>query len=129
MARGLVLVGLLAVGTAAGCSRVPTPPLGAGDYDSEAAQLTLVAALDAWKDGKAEALTRRQPPIRFVDDDLSSGYHLVSYRLSRPDAPVRPFQSVAVELRVRGRQGKIVERAVGYQVALQPRLAVIRSDQ
>ncbi|MHC5545016.1 hypothetical protein ACYOEI_42815, partial [Singulisphaera rosea] len=88
----------------------------------------LVAALDAWKKGEARSLARRDPPIRFVDDDLAAGLRLVEYELEEPDAPLLPFKDVPVILSMRDARGKTVRRETSYQVATDPKLAVLRSD-
>lgn len=117
LALGLLLV------TGACSSRPPLPP-----YDSKQAEHTLVATLDAWKQGQAYLLAQRVPPIRFEDEDYRSGLWLTDYRLSAPEIGVRAFVDVPVTLSLRDRQGKGFEKNVAYQIALEPRLAVLRSD-
>lgn len=117
LALGLLLI----VGSCS--SRPPLPP-----YDSKQAEQTLVTALDAWKQGQAYLLAQRVPSIRFEDEDYRSGLWLADYRLSSPDAGIRAFVDVPVTLTLRDRQGNAVEKTVAYQVALEPHLAVLRSD-
>jgi hypothetical protein len=61
-----------------GCSE-KSRPAPDGSYDSERASTALVAALDAWKKSDVKSLTKRNPPIRFVDDDLLAGFRLSDY--------------------------------------------------
>ena len=120
-----VLTLLLIVAT--GCSRSgpsPTDPA----YDSDQARSTLTSALDAWKKGEAKALTRRNPPIRFVDDDLAAGLRLNDFEIQDPHGPIALHQDVPVSLSLRDRRGKVINREVHYQIALSPGLAVLRSD-
>ena len=113
---------------AAGCSG------GAGtdseaSFDSEKARGALVTSLEAWKKGEAKSLSKRQPPIRFEDDDLLSGLRLADYEIEEPDAPIKPHQDVEVILMMKDRQGKNVRREARYQVGLDPSLTVLRSDR
>jgi hypothetical protein len=92
------------------------------------ARQTLVTALEAWKAGKAASLASADPPIRFVDDDLSTGWQLMDYRLHQPEQTIQAFQTVFVDLTLRDRQGRRVNQTVGYQIAVYPRLVVLRAD-
>jgi hypothetical protein len=112
---------------AAGCSGGAEPAVGSR-YDPEQAKAALVAALDAWKKGEARALARRNPPIRFVDDDLAAGMRLSDYEIEEPDAPVSLHKNIAVILSLRDARGRVVRRETYYQVATEPGLAVLRSD-
>jgi hypothetical protein len=98
-------------------------------FDSEKAQTVLVASLDAWKKGEAKSLAKRNPPIRFEDDDLLSGFQLSDYEIEEPDSPIKPHKDVEVILMLRDRQGKHVRREATYQVGLTPGLSVLRSDR
>jgi hypothetical protein len=113
---------------AAGCSQ-GTKPVVESHHDSEQARTALVAALDAWRQGKAKTLVQRQPPIRFVDDDFLMGFHLSDYALEEPDATIDLHKDVPVILVLRDSKGKTVRREARYQVATEPRLAVLRSDR
>ena len=95
---------------------------------SEQAEQTLVAALVAWKEGRPHSLAKRDPAIRFVDDDQRSGLQLVDYEITHEPAEIRPFQNVAIRLSLKDRQGRILEKSVTYQVGVEPKLTVLRSD-
>jgi len=123
-ATRLTLLGIGLILSAAGCSRAREMR----DFDSDAAKRTLVAALDAWKKGQAASLERHVPPIRFIDDDLSAGLQLIGYDLRSPNRNIRFGESILVELQLRSKQGKAIQRTAAYQVALTPRLAVFRVD-
>jgi hypothetical protein len=116
---------LLAV--VSGCSG-PSRPAPEAPYDSEQAKTALIAALDAWKKGEAKSLTKRDPPIRFVDDDLLAGLRLSDYEIEEPDRPFKLHQDVAVILSLRDARGQRVRREARYQVGTVPTLAVLRSD-
>jgi len=120
-----MLLALLIV--TAGCSRGTEPAVGAR-YDSEQARTALIAALDAWKKGEARALARRDPPIRFVDEDCAAGLRLSDYEIEDPDAPAGPHENIHVILALRDARGNVVQRETKYQVATEPALAVLRSD-
>jgi hypothetical protein len=121
-----VLPVLLAVLT--GCSG-SSRPASEASYDAETARDALVAALDAWKKGEAKSLARRNPPIRFDDDDLIAGFRLSDYEIDEPDLPVKRHQDVSVRLSLRDAQGRSIQREACYQVGTEPTLAVLRSDR
>jgi hypothetical protein len=113
---------------AIGCAR--TAPQGeAAKYDPDRARDALVAAMEAWKKGQAGTLAKRQPPIRFVDDDFVAGMSLVEYEVDEPDAPIALHTDVLVILSLKDRRGKPVRREAHYQIATEPALAVLRSDR
>ena len=118
-------VWLLIVAT--GCSGGKSLP-DAPAYDSDQARSALVAALDAWKQGDAQKLPRRTPPIRFVDDDLVAGLKLSEYEIQDSDAPIALHQNVAVSLSLRDKRGKVINREAHYQIGITPGLAVLRTD-
>lgn len=97
-------------------------------FDAQLARETLRTALEAWKQKQTRSLTTRQPPIRFVDDDLVAGCTLTDYELGEPDLTIGAFQSIPVTLVLRDRRGMTTRRAASYQVTLNPSLAVLRSN-
>lgn len=113
---------------ASGCLRGDAPVADV-PQDPGRARSALVAALDAWKDGQAKALPRRNPPIRLADEDLAAGWRLTEYEIEEPDAPVVPNKDVAVILSLRDAKGKTARREARYQVSTEPGLAVLRSDR
>jgi hypothetical protein len=112
----------------AGCSGRGEPPVETR-YDPEQARTALIAALDAWKKGEGKSLSKRNPPIRFVDDDLLAGLRLSDYEIEEPDLPFKPHKDVSVILALRDARGKSVRREARYQVGTDPTLAVLRSDR
>lgn len=120
--REFHLVVVLAL--AAGCTKTDS----SNQYDTGEARKTLVGALDAWKLGRAGQLMKRQPPIRFVDDDWQGGWQLVDFQVGESTGLFGPFKDVPVTLTVRERGGRTIGKRVTYQVALEPALAVLRSD-
>jgi hypothetical protein len=121
-----VLPVLLAALTGCSGSSQPSPE---APYDAEKARTALVAALDAWKKGEAKSLMKRNPPIRFVDDDLLAGLRLSDYEIEEPDTPIRLHEDVEVILSLRDARGKSIRREARYQVGTYPALAVLRSDR
>jgi len=119
--KSFLLVGVL---LAAGCWSKPALP----PYNSQRAEEILVLALDAWKQGRVGALARRDPPVRFEDDDYRNGLRLTDYRLPQRRRPIQPFDDVQVTLLLRNRWGNKVEKAVVYQIMLTPDPAVLRND-
>lgn len=98
------------------------------EEDRELARETLLAALDAWKAGDTTALAKRDPPIRFSDDEQLSGLKLTEYELIDEEAPIDPFRDVEVELTLRDARGETLQKVAKYQVGLDPSLTVLRSD-
>ena len=117
--------GLLAVSVSSfGCAtRTPTAV-----EDSARAKYILVAALEAWKDGQVKSLSSRTPPIRFADDDQRAGLILVDYGFKNEEAGIKPFQDVPIVLLLRNRDGRTLTKTAAYQVAVDPVLTVLRSD-
>ncbi len=118
--------GLAVLVLAAGCSssQLPADDLA---YDSGRAKELLVTVLDDWKQRRALD-PRRQTPIRFADDDWTAGLHLVDYRINEDGFPLRPFKNVKVALTLRDRQGNVLQKQAAYQIVLEPRPAVLRTD-
>lgn len=112
-----------------GCSGGTELPTSGPDYDSDQARSALVTALEAWKKGEAQALPKRKPAIRLVDDDLTTGLKLSDYEIQEPDRPITMHMNVEVILSLRDARGKTVRREATYQVATSPALAVMRSDR
>ncbi|HEY0981775.1 hypothetical protein [Schlesneria sp.] len=98
------------------------------EQDPELARQTLETVLQAWKDGKTGTLAKRNPPIRFVDDDLLAGNQLLGFELEDESIPIIPYQTVRVELELRTPQGEAVSKTVQYQVGIDPGLTVLRGD-
>jgi hypothetical protein len=111
----------------AGCTGAPELPAELR-YDSDQARNALVTALDAWKKGDARTLARRNPPIRFRDDDFMAGLKLSDYEVEEPDRAIELHKDVEVILSLRDARGKVIRREARYQVATKPGLAVLRSD-
>jgi hypothetical protein len=120
--RRLVLIALCLI---LGCSQ-GVPEWQADESDRRLELLTI--SLEAWKAGSVAGLARRNPPIRFVDDDWAAGRQLMAYRHEDPDSLSLPFENVFVTLTFQAADGKTVERKVGYQIALIPAFAVLRSE-
>lgn len=99
-----------------------------GDSDSDSAAEVLTAALDAWKAGNVKSLTQREPPIRFADDDCAAGMQLVEYELEDEAPAIHPFQNVRIALQLKNKQGKLTNVIASYQVATEPALTVLRSN-
>src|ERR1044071_3770971 len=103
----IFLICVFAVPLACGCTGSPSPAMNPS-FDSDKAKQALTTVLDAWKQGKVSALPKQKPPIRFVDEDYIHGMRLTNYRIVQSDAPIRPFEGVAVELDLVNRQGQAI---------------------
>ena len=124
--RSLPRIGVvLSLVLATGCA--PQTPESTAE-ESDTAMETLTTALDAWKLGAVDGLARRDPAIRFDDDDCLAGWHLTGYELETPDIAIQPYENVRVNLTLRDPRGNAVERMVGYQVSLTPVPSVLRSE-
>lgn len=109
-----------------GCQRLGTQQQLA--TESEEAQQTLTMALGAWKAGEVKSLLRREPPIRFVDDDLVSGMKLTDFNVNPGKRLAADVYVLIAELVLQDRSGRVFERKATYQVGLSPDLTVLRSD-
>ncbi|MCC6124083.1 MAG: hypothetical protein IT426_03915 [Pirellulales bacterium] len=115
---------MFAVLFAAGCSSSAPAP----QYDSQKAKDVLFLALETWKQNRAGTLAKGNPPLRFEDEDNRAGFRLVEYRLEDAQQMLRPFADVRVKLSLLDPRGKLIEKTVTYQVALEPALSVLRND-
>ncbi len=115
----------LSVLAAAGCGRSKT--FDDPGYDSQRAVAALRTTLEAWQQGRVRELPRRDPAIRFVDEDYASGRRLARFELRDHETRIGPFRGVPVLLVLQER-GKTVERIVSYQITLDPTISVLRSD-
>ena len=123
-----ILSALALLALAAGCSRSQSPVADDLTYDSMRPKELLVTVLDAWKQRRAVDLRRRQPPIRFADDDWTGGWHLVEYEINEGGFPLRPFKNIKVALTLRDRQGNVLQKQATYQIVLHPGPSVLRTD-
>jgi hypothetical protein len=121
MIRRTLLAAIFA--SLAGCSPKYEDPT----YDVGEAQKALTTTLDAWKQGAIPTLSKRQPPIKFIDDDSRSGLTLTSYEIV-DSSTIGPFKDVAVKLELKTHDGRIVSRAATYQISLKPVISISRSD-
>jgi hypothetical protein len=92
--------------------------------DPELARQALRDALDAWQRGTAHDASA----VRVADEDWLAGSKLVSYRVSDRDQPLGAHLRCRVDLTLRDARGKTVARKAVYDVATDPRPAVIRLD-
>jgi len=125
MSRRL-LIGLLTLSACiTGCDwSKPAPD---PNYDGDRAKEVLLDVLETWKQGQARTLAKRNPPVRFVDDDYVEGATLLDYHLVDPAQNVAPYDSVPVVIKVKT-GGGVIERTTVYQVTLDPKTAVLRAE-
>jgi hypothetical protein len=112
---------LIVAALAAGCGPELPPPVDPADA---AAQLRTV--LDAWKAGEPfDALGSRNPPVVFNEPLWRDGASLVSYELGEVQLHGRQG-TCKVKLTVQDKDGKLVERRVGYQIDTTPAVVIVR---
>lgn len=117
---------VVAVLATVGCNRTATET---AQQDFSRARETLVVALDAWKQGKAPSLARRDPPIRFVDDDCVAGWQLSDFEIPDDKAGRNTkVTSLRANLTLDRNGSPTVRRAAMYQISFEPRLTVLRAD-
>lgn len=125
MSRRLLLGLLTLAACAAGCDwSKPAPD---PNYDGDRAKEVLLDVLETWKQGQARTLAKRNPPVRFVDDDYVEGATLLDYHLVDPAQIIAPYDSVPVVIKVKT-GGGVIERTTVYQVTLDPKIAVLRAE-
>ncbi|WP_437202365.1 hypothetical protein [Planctomicrobium sp. SH664] len=96
-------------------------------YHQHAREL-LLRCLDAWRNRDTRSLTSGTDRVRFVDDDLRSGWNLLAYQLVNPDQKLRPFEGIPVTLELEDKAKKKRTVVAYYQISLTPRLTVLRAD-
>lgn len=121
-ALGAALILLAAIGCGRGGATVPP-------VEAEQARQALRVALDAWKAGEPyDALAKRSPPVRVIDEDWLAGLKLESYEVGARDRALGPTLRCPVTLRLRDRAGKSIRKLVAFDVATGPSPSVIRQD-
>ena len=112
---------LVAVALAAGCGPELPPAVDPGEAGTQ-----LRAVLDAWKAGEPfDSLERRNPPVVFNEPLWRGGATLVGYELGEVQLHGRQG-TCKVKLTVVDRDGKTVERRVGYQIDTTPAVVITR---
>lgn len=120
-----VVFGALALAVS-GCGGGPP---GASLAPSETRARELVSAcLEAWKDGGADGLSGRQPPIRFTDPDLAAKSSLVGYSIGASGRSFGHVVELPARLEVKDRRGRTRSVEAAYQVAVEPGAAVHRVE-
>jgi hypothetical protein len=105
-----------------------TPGCGTGGYrvDPQTAQDVLKSTLDRWKlGGNIEDPKSQSPPVVVQDSDWQAGAALVDYRVIEEKAENANLRC-AVELTVKGTDGKDVTKRVSYLVTTSPNRTVFR---
>lgn len=120
MRRPLLL--LAALVTVTGCGSPPLDPtVNAGDAGTQ-----LRAALDAWKAGEPlDGLAGKTPPIIFTEPLWKDGARLLAYELGEVGLSGRQGRCT-VKMSLRLKDGKSVERKIGYQIDTVPRVVIVR---
>ena len=111
----LLLVGMSAIGC------------GDSEEDLEVARQSVVAALEAWKQGETpDQLQTRTPPIEFHDDDWQNDAKLHDYKVKKVyrDTDGRPRCVVVLSVERRG--GKVVSVQLTYQANTDPKIVIDR---
>jgi len=112
---------LFAVTLAAGCGPELPPPV---DPANAAAQLR--TALDAWKAGEPfEKLETRSPPVVFNEPLWRDGAKLLGYELGEVQLHGRQG-TCKVKLTIVDKDGRTVERRIGYQIDTTPVVVITR---
>jgi hypothetical protein len=112
---------LVAVALAAGCGPELPPPVDPADAGAH-----LRAVLDAWKAGEPfDSLERRNPPVVFNEPLWRDGAKLKSYELGEVQLHGRQG-TCKVKVTVVDKDGKTVERRIGYQIDTTPAVVITR---
>jgi hypothetical protein len=112
---------LLVVGLAAGCGPELPPPVDPGEAGTQ-----LRTVLDAWKAGDAfDSLASRTPPVVFNEPLWRDGAKLVSYEVGEVQLHGRQG-TCKVKLTVQDKDGKAVERRIGYLIDTTPAVVITR---
>jgi hypothetical protein len=110
---------------ATGCGQGSRPETA----NSDRAQATLHAALDAWKAGETpDALAAQSPPIHVKDVDWKGGFRLVGYRTESDGKLVGYDMNYPVVLELRSPKGVSLRKTAVYTVTTSPGLLVSRQE-
>jgi hypothetical protein len=111
------------VALVSGCGKTVAPD---EPVDPAKAKEVLTAALDAWKGGAAYgALESRSPPVVFAEPLWEGGATLNSYELGTVELTGRQGRCT-VKLSLTTKDGKPMERRVGYLIDTAPRAVIVR---
>ena len=95
--------------------------------DKPAARESLVAFLEAWKQGRPPAEFKEQSPEVVVrDPDWESGQKLVSYRVVEDQADDGTNLHPSVELVLRDERGRTRNQKITYVVGTDPVVTIFR---
>jgi hypothetical protein len=108
-----------------GCGTGPGP---VSPVEFPRAKGLVVAALNAWKEGRTADLTVGGRPLRFEDEDARAGLALVSYQVREPPAGWTEAVGLAVTLSLRDAKGRRILRHAEYLVTPRPDPVVRRED-
>lgn len=105
-----------------GCGGPELPP----PVDTEDAGQQLSTALDSWKRGEPyKGLESRDPPIVINEPLWRDGTKLLSYELGAVELHGRQGRCT-VKLALQDKDGKQLERRIGYQIDTVPRVVIVR---
>ena len=115
-----------ALALAAGCSKGPEK---LAPVEPEKAREALKTALETWKNGKRpDDLKAATPPITVQDPDWVARSKLIDYQLTGEGKDFGAILTVPVKIKVRGPNGKDVEKDATYRVGTSPTLSIFRDS-
>lgn len=120
-----VIVGFL-VCAGVGCGG-GSPGTSLAPEEDQAREL-VAACLDSWRDGQADGLASRRPPIRFHDPDLAARTSIVEYSIGPSARSFGHVVELPVQLKLKDRRGRIRTVDAAYQVSVEPELTVLRVE-
>lgn len=99
----------------------------AENVDPGEAGQALRTALEAWKEGKANAeLQGLRPPIIMNESDWTSGHRLLDYQMHDSGAMDGRQVRWTVQIKLRDETGKVKERKATYVIDTIPRIVIVR---
>lgn len=95
--------------------------------DADKARETLRAVLESWKGGQPhDAPLKQDPPILVQDIDWIQGMKLADFAVAGDGETDHGVLVIPVTLKLTGARGRMLEKAVRYQVTTSPSLTVMR---
>lgn len=95
-------------------------------HESMTARQVLVVALEAWKGKHIQALSERDPPIHFSDEDFTASTLLIDYEIESQLDEAASTSPLGVELVLQNEPGKTMTKHVAYDISLEPEPSVNR---
>ena len=121
--KGVTVSGIVCLAFLTGCSdRV------GGPVNVNVAQKVLALAMENWKEGKSpKDLLAKSPSVFVQEAEWNDVTQLLGYEIINEDQSAGPNLIATVKLKLKGTEGKVIEKTATYIVGTSPSLVVYRN--